>query len=226
MLNPQITRRDFLKLVSSGSLAFALDRALAAPSASKITQGRMTISGLPLYDAPTFNANKLHNFNADEVVNITAVDEKGELGNPFNGVWYQVNNEGYSYSGWIQPVETNYQKPVFNIPVSGQVGEITVPLSDTKEAPYVYADRSYRVYYGTTHWVTRTVVTREEKSIWYEIYDFYAKKNLYIPAHDMRLVPSDELTLLSPDVPDDEKHIVVGRAIGLFATLFIRRERD
>jgi lipoprotein-anchoring transpeptidase ErfK/SrfK len=211
ILNTQITRRDFLKLVSSGTLAFALkdlrlDRALAA---STITQGRMTISGLPLYDAPTFNANKLHNFNADQVVNITSVDENGELGNPYNGVWYQVNGEGYSYSGWIQPVETRYQKPVFEIPKSGQVGEITVPLSDTKKTPYVYADRGYRVYYGTTHWVTRTVVTREEKSIWYEIYDFYTKKNYYIPSHDMRLVPDDELTLLSPDVPDDEKHIVV-----------------
>lgn len=211
ILNPQITRRDFLKLVSAGSLAFALrdlriDHALAA---SPITQGRMTVSGLPLYDAPLFNSNKLHNFNADEVVNITAVEEDGDLGNPFNKVWYQINNEGYSYSGWIQPVETRYQKPIFNIPASGQVGEITVPWSDTKESPYVYADRSYRVYYGTTHWVTRTVVTREEKSIWYEIYDFYAKKNLYISAHDMRLVPNDELTLLSPDVPDDQKHIVV-----------------
>ena len=211
MLNPQLTRRDFLKLLSSGSLAFALkdlrlDRALATPS---IMQGRMTISGVPLYDGLTFNANKIHNFHADEVVNITAVDENGELGNPYNGVWYQVNKEGYTYSGWIQPVQTNYQKPVFNIPESGQVGEITVPLSDTKVDPYVYAKRGYRIYYGTTHWVKRAVVTREEKSIWYEIYDFYTKKYYYVPAHDMRLVPNDELTLLSPDVPDGDKHIYV-----------------
>ena len=91
ILNPQITRREFLKFASTGTLAFALkdlrlDRALSADS---ITQGRMTISGLPLYDAPTFNANKLHNFNADEVVDITAVDEKGELGwDEFQAVKY------------------------------------------------------------------------------------------------------------------------------------------
>jgi len=210
IINPQITRREFLKLVSTGSLAFALkdlrlDRVLAAPA---VTHGRMTISGVPLYDAPTFNANKTHNFNADQVVDITTVDENGELGNPFNGVWYQVN-DGYSYSGWIQPVETNYQRPIFNIPEAGQVGEITVPFSDTKNSPYVYADRGYRVYYGTTHWVTRAVVTREEKSIWYQIYDFYVKKYFYVPSHDMRLVPNDELTLLSPDVPDEEKYILI-----------------
>src|SRR4030095_4813582 len=152
MLNPQLTRREFLKLASTGSLAFALkdlylDSALAssatqiAPATPAVTQGRMTISGVPLYDAPTFNANKIHNFNADQVVDVTAVDEQGEYGNPFNGVWYQVNKEGYTYAGWVQPVQTNYQKPFFNIPKPGRVGEITVPFSDTKREPYVYAKR-------------------------------------------------------------------------------------
>ena len=211
MLNPQISRRDFLKLASAGTLAFALsdlrlDRAL---SASAIKQGRMTLSGLPLYDAPAFNANKIHVFKQDEVVEITSIDENGELGNPFNSAWYQLNGQGYTYSGWVQPVETNYQKPKFNIPEKGQVGEIVVPFSDTRKAPYVYADRGYRLFYGTTHWVKRVIVTREEKSIWYEIYDSLLKKNFYVSSHDLRLIPNDELSLLSPEVPDEEKHIVV-----------------
>jgi hypothetical protein len=57
--------------------------------------------------------------------------------------------------------------------------------------------------------VTKTIVTRDEKSIWYQIYDFYLKKYLYVAAHDMRLLPSEELTLLSPEVPAEEKKIVV-----------------
>src|SRR6185503_16864084 len=211
MLDPQLTRRDFLKLASTGSLAFALselhlERAFAA---SPIKQGRITLSGIPLYDGPTFKANKIHYFGRDEVVDITSIDENGEQGNPFNAVWYQVNNEGYTYSGWVQPVETNYQKPVFNIHEKGQVGEIVVPFSDTKEEPFVYAERGYRLFYGTTHWVQRYVVTRDEKSIWYEIYDFHLKKLFYVPSHDMRLVPNDELSALSPDVPDEDKSIVV-----------------
>ena len=217
MLNPQLPRREFLKLASTGALAFALkdlriDRALASPAASAvqtITQGRMTISGVPLYDAPTFSASMIHNFKADEVVDITAVDEQGEFGNPFNSAWYQVNKEGYTYSGWVQPVQTNYQRPSFDIPKRGRVGEITVPFSDTKKEPYVYAKRGYRVYYGSAHWVKRVVVTREEKSIWYEIYDFHLKKFYYVPSHDMRLVPDAELTMLSPEVPDEAKYIVL-----------------
>ncbi len=216
MLNPQISRREFLKLASAGSLAFALrdlrlDRALA--DSASIKQGRVTWSGIPLYDAPSLAAKQIHLFRADEVVEITALEENGEkgYGNPFNSTWYKIS-DGYSYSGSIQPVETNYQKPVFNIPEKGQLGEITVPFSITKKDPYVYADNGYRVFYGSTHWVKSVIVQRDEKSIWYEIYDFYLKKSLYVSAHDMRLVPNDELTTLSPDVPDQEKHIVVDLA--------------
>jgi lipoprotein-anchoring transpeptidase ErfK/SrfK len=57
--------------------------------------------------------------------------------------------------------------------------------------------------------VNRVIVTRDEKSIWYEIYDKEIKKYLYVASHDMRLVPYDELTPLSPDIPQEEKHIVV-----------------
>jgi hypothetical protein len=164
-----------------------------------------------LYDAPSFNANQIRLFGKDQVVDVTGIDENGDEGNPFDTVWYQVNNEGYTYSGLVLPVETRYQKPIFSVPTSGQVGEITVPFSDTKVDPYVYAKRGYRVYYGSTHWVKKVVVTRDEKSIWYQIYDSELKKFLYIPSHDMRLVPADELTLLSPEVPGDDKHIIVER---------------
>jgi lipoprotein-anchoring transpeptidase ErfK/SrfK len=211
MLRSQITRRDFLKLATAGTLAFALndqklDRAFASQT---VTQGLVTISGIPLYEAPTFDSQKLSNFRKDEIVKVTAVDENGERGNPYNSVWYQINNEGFTYSGWILPVQTVYQKPDFNVPKDGRVGEITVPFSDTKKDPYVYANRGYRVYYGSTHWVNRVIVTRDEKSIWYEIYDKEIKKYLYVASHDMRLVPYDELTPLSTDIPQEEKHIVV-----------------
>src|SRR5512138_2121932 len=103
MLNPRISRREFLKLASAGSLAFALkdlrlDHTPAEPAAIK--QGRVTFSGTPLYDAPTFRANQIHNFGADSVVDVIAIDEKGEQGNPFNSTWYQVK-DGYIYSGWV-----------------------------------------------------------------------------------------------------------------------------
>jgi hypothetical protein len=202
-----LTRRDFLKLASAGSLALALselrlDRAFAAPP----RHGRMTVSGIPLYDAPFFNARKLHLFGKDEALPITA-EVTGDEGNPFNTSWYEIDGEGYTYSGWVQPVETRYQKPQFDIPQAGQLGEITVPVCDTKLDPTLYSRRGYRVYYGSTHWVKQVIVVREEKSIWYEIYDNHLHTSFYVPHYEMRLVPPEEFDLLSPNVPAAEKSI-------------------
>jgi len=213
MKNLPFNRRDFLKLSGAGMLgAFLaelhLDRAFASPAAS---QGRMTQSGIYLYSEPTFNAKTSHIFGRDEVVNIT--DEvDGDLGNPYNKKWFKINNDGYTYSGWVQPVETNYQKSVFQVPSTGQLGEITVPFSDTHHSPNFWGSRGYRIYYGTTHWVTGVSVNRYEKGVWYEIYDNELKESFFVPSTDMRLVPDDELTLLSPDIPDAQKHIYVDLA--------------
>lgn len=208
-LMEKLSRRDFLKLSASGALALVLsemgiDRALAAPPA---TYGRVTWSGIPLFDAPSFNAKKLELFGIDQVVKIKA-EVDGDEGNPYNKVWYQVE-DGYTYSGWLQPVENIFHKPVYQVPAEGQLGEITVPVSETRLSPYTFAKKGYRLYYQTTHWIKNVVVTREEKSIWYEIYDSEEQKTYYVPYYNMRFVPNDELTLLSPDVPESEKYIHV-----------------
>jgi hypothetical protein len=201
------SRRDFLKLAGAGALGAALSEwRLERAFAASPRQGRVTLSGIPMYDEPSFNARKLHLFGKDETVSING-EQEGEQGNPYNTTWYEVNGEGYSYSGWIQPVDTLYQRPQFDVREAGQVGEITVPFSDTRLDPTVYSKRGYRIYYGSTHWVTRTVVIREEKSIWYEIFDSHAQQYYYVPHYNMRLVPDDELTLLSPEVPESEKRI-------------------
>lgn len=206
-----ISRRDFLRLSASGALALVLsemgiDRALAAPPAS---HGRITWSGIPLYDAPSFNAKQLHLFGVDQVHPLDGEVEGDEgYGNPFNKIWYQMDG-GYAYSGWIQPVEIRYNKPVYQIPEAGQLGEITVPISETRLTPYTYANNGYRLFYGTTHWVKKVIVTREEKSIWYEIYDRELQKLFYVPHYNMRIIPNEELTLLSPNIPDADKLIHV-----------------
>ena len=205
------TRRDFLKLSASGALSFflsetGLDRALAAAE-MPAKAGRALMSGLFLYKEPYFTSDKWKAFGKDQVVPISEVVE-GEAGNPFNTSWYRIGDEGFTYSGWLQPVETIYNKPVFDIHPEGQVGEITVPFSPARPEPNTRFN-GRRLYYQTTHWVTKTVVNRLQKNIWYEIYDFYDRKHYYVPSYDMRILPEDELTLLSPDIPNNEKHIHV-----------------
>lgn len=205
------TRRDFLKLSASGALGLflaetGLDRALADTQPS-ISQGRVLMSGLFMYKTASFNGEGWKAFGKDQIVKISEVVE-GDEGNPYNKTWYHIGDEGYTYSGWVQPVETNYNRPVFSIRAEGQVGEITVPFSLARPQPDVRYNGK-RLYYQTTYWVKRTVVNREQKSIWYEIYDSLKHKTSFVPAYDMRIVPDEELAPLSPDVPDALKHIHV-----------------
>jgi hypothetical protein len=216
-----LSRRDFLKLSAAGALGLALSElrlervfAAAAPK-----QGRVTWSGVEVFDAPSFKAKQVHVFGKDEVINIKEeVDGDEGYGNPYNKTWYHVD-DGYAYSGLIQPVETRYQKTIFSIPSSGQLAEISVPVSETYRSSYVYAKKWMALYYGSTHWVTAVVVTREEKSQWYKIYDSHLHESFFVPAYNMRLIPDDELTLLSPNVPDADKLIHVDLATQL-VTLF------
>ncbi len=208
------TRRDFLKLSASGALGLflaetGLDRALAL-SEPPATHGRVLMSGLFMYAIPSFGGESWKSFGKDQVVPISEVVE-GEAGNPYNTAWYRIGDEGFTYSGWVQPVETIYNKPISDIRAEGQVGEITVPFSLARREPnMLYNGR--RLYYQTTHWVKRTVVNRAQKSIWYEIYDFHERKSYYVPTYDMRILPDDELDPLSPDVPEAEKHIHIDLA--------------
>ena len=204
----ELTRRDFMKLAGAGTLGLVLPELKLGTAAQEAPlQGRMTISGIPLYESPSFNAKKLRLFNRDQVEAVAGQVE-GDEGNPFNRNWYRIA-EGFTYSGWVQPVETHYQKPVLGIPAEGQVGEITIPVCDPRLDPTVYAKRGYRLYYGTTHWVQRTLMVPSEKSLWYEIFDFHLHKSFFVPTYAMRLIPPEELSLLSPEVPESEKSIHV-----------------
>ncbi len=203
------SRRDFLKLSAAGLLgAFLSELRLERALAADVKQGRTTLSGLVLYKDPSSKSKQLETLLRDQILNITG-QATGDSTNPYNSIWYQVDGKGYMYSGWVQPVETVYQKPVLNINSTGQLGEITVPYSDTRHDPSAWSERGYRVYYRTTHWVTDVFVTQYEKTIWYKVYDSEIQASLYITSQDMRLVPDDELTPLSTDVPNDNKHIYV-----------------
>ncbi len=216
------SRRDFLKASGAGLLGlFLADLRLEqvfAETSSK--QGRVTLSGVEVLSEPSFKAKRVRLLGMDEIVDINGEVEGDQgYGNPFNSSWYQINGEGYAYSGAIQPVETLYQKPVFDDSEAGVLGEITVPFSDARLDMSISAKRGYRIYYSTTHWITDVAINRNEKSIWYKIYDRQIQASFYVPAHEMRVLPSSELGPLSPEVPEENKYIYVDLA-NQFVTAF------
>ena len=216
------SRRDFLKASGAGLLGLFLadlhlDRVLAAITPK---QGRITLSGVELHSEPFYNAKRLDTLGRDAIVNISDI-ANGDTGygNPFNSKWYFIENLGYAYSGLIQPVAMLYQRPVTELPATTVLGEITVPLCDTRREMSLVAKRGYRIYYSSTHWITDVVVNRNEKSIWYKIFDRQIQESLYVPAHEMRIIPPGELGALSQKVEEENKYIYVDLA-NQFVTAF------
>jgi lipoprotein-anchoring transpeptidase ErfK/SrfK len=204
-----ITRRDFLKLTGAGLLSLALaeiplDEVFARESPTSF-QGRMTISGVPVYDEPSFKARQLKLLGKDRVVDILAqLTSEGA----HNRIWYRFA-EGYIHSADVQPVHTQLQQPAEKLKRDQVLGEVTVPFSDTRRGYNKYADNAYRTYYGTTHWVTAIRKNEKDGSVWYQIVDNHLHQNFYLAAEHVRLVPDEEMSPLSTDVPDTLKTIYV-----------------
>jgi len=95
------------------------------------------------------------------------------------------------------------------ISLKGVLGEVSVPFTDAHIEPDTASDVLYRLYYETVHWVKASGVSPVDGSSWYYLLD--DKKNDYycVPAEHVRLIPDAELTPLSQQIPDEEKHIEV-----------------
>lgn len=203
-----LSRRDVLKLSGAGLLAFALAELFpedVRAEAPVSFQGRTTISGVPLYEAPSFKSKQIRLIGKDQVLDLQAqLTGEGE----HNRLWYRLA-EGFVHSGEVQPVRTQLQTPVLELKRKQVLGEVTVPYSDTRRGYDLYADRAYRVYYGTTHWITAVNVNEVNRSVWYRIYDSHLKRHFYLNAEHVRLVPDEELSPLSAEVPNELKTIYV-----------------
>lgn len=214
----RFTRRDFLKLSGSALLgglflsAPGLDTVVAAAdsilaSATPQRLGRVAYNKVTVYDQPSKNGNKLTTHKFDEILEIGAQVLGGEESD-YNRAWYKLNDGGYVYSGGIQPVQNLLNTPVTEIPKEGVLAELTVPFTDTRWKPTEQSRRGYRLYYGTNYWV-KAIFEDEKKNPWYRIYDDLFQLVFFIRAEHMRILPAEELTPISPEVPEEHKTILV-----------------
>ncbi len=171
-------------------------------------QGRVTTPTLHIYDVPSFDGNKVNTYWRDIVLPITGVtisdDEEA-----YNRVWYRIGDEGYAYSGDIQPVRTLLNEPQMEIPPRGVLAEVSVPYTDAHERPTRESPVAYRLYYETTHWVEEAVIEEYGQEVWYRLWDDKWKTYYFAPASHLRILPEEELTPLHPDVPAYRKSIEV-----------------
>jgi len=209
------SRREFLKL-SGASLvalfALAAPRRLvwaddAAQQATSASMGRIVTNGVQVYDTPSTDGKVVKTYYKDLVLPITEVSIGS--GDPsVNQVFYEMNGEGYVYSGNVQPVRIDLNSVVTSIPAGGQLAELTVPYSDAIWNPVLKKLVAYRMYYSSTHWVIGTLKD-DSGQMWYEVLEDFYQFHYFINATHLRMVAPDEVTTLSPDVPPEDKHIKV-----------------
>jgi L,D-transpeptidase catalytic domain len=229
-----ITRRDFLKC---GGLGFAallgisfspsqtikyllggypssirkpmdtLEYARSNEVLSPNQQGRVLERSIGVFDIPSFSGTQVNTHYRDQVIPITDITV-GKSEDSFNLVWYKVGDDGYAHSGNIQPVFTDLNQVVEEIPMDGTLGEVTVPFTDARWEPEPEAIVAYRFYYATTHWVTE-LIRDPSGEPWYGVLDDKWEYVFYVPAAHFRIIPLDELKPISTDVPSAAKRIEV-----------------
>jgi hypothetical protein len=202
-----VSRREFIKLCGLGCFGMVTPSMLQYNTLFTNQQGRAIYRIIKTHDRPSFSGQQVKQFWKDSVFQISEVTI-GDDEPDYNRVWYRIGEYGYAHSGGIQPVKTILNDVVTNIPKGGQLAEVTVPFTDALwEVGQTYLV-AYRFYYETTHWVIGLTYA-PDGSPWYQVVDDKWELILYVPSRHLRLIPPEELSLLSPDVPPEAKRLVV-----------------
>lgn len=187
------TRRDFVKLTAATLIGSFAPIQWAGAASTRL--GRITTDYLRVYAKPDLQSKSLGWKVLDDVVTIendvTGTDKKH---------WHDIG-DGYLLANEVQPVAQTWNKVVSSFFEVGSIGEVTVPFTDARRKPDLFAPVAYRLYYASTYWV-KGVVTDSTKRAWYKLYDERLGIYYYAEARAIRLVPASEQTALSPNVAD------------------------
>ncbi len=149
--------------------------------------------------------------SSDELVNVY-YDVVSEYGPGYNPLWYRVWR-GYIHSGHLQKVNVQLNPVLSSIPESGQLAEVTVPVTQSlRYTSYSGWESLYRLYYQSVHWII-AVEEGPDGEAWYKLEDELDRHYVYyVPASHLRPVTAQELEPISPDVPFEKKRIEVSIA--------------
>ncbi|MBN2044412.1 MAG: L,D-transpeptidase [Anaerolineales bacterium] len=211
----RLSRRDFLKLAGLTTTGAAFSRItklwennpLLPPQSVKIV--RVTARQLPVYKEPDFESEMVTYCHRDELVYVykEVVSPYGPVHNPR---WYQLDS-GYAHTAYLQVVETHTQEVAYHLPNERQLAEVTVPITlSFLFHKYDGFSPLYRLYYQSMHWVSEVGYGPNGQPA-YGIRDDLLPITYFVPAHHMRLIPDEEITPLSPEVPPERKKLLVNR---------------
>lgn len=202
-----LSRRDFLKLAGSalGGAAFSpylppMEALSAGPLA------RVGTTQLSVHVQPDDTSRITGQVYRDQVLNIYEEVNSGTPG--YNPIWYRVWG-GYVHRARMQKVEYIFNQPAQSIREEGQLAEVTIPYTQVLRPLESKAWQPlYRLYYGTVHWV-KGVEIGPDGQLWYRLLDELHDIIYDAPASHLRLIPDEELTPITPEVPYEKKRIEI-----------------
>mgnify|MGYP000854505094 CR=1 FL=1 len=212
-------RRDFLKFVAGGAGAAAFlpffDQTQKSVSSGKVA--RVAITSLSVYKEPWDESQILYQKFRDDLLNVY-YEVNSEHGPGYNPIWYRIWG-GYVHSAHTQIVETRLNEVDYSVnyaPLPGMIGEVTVPFTQSRlrNSDGSWRD-AFRLYYQSVHWVVG-VDSGPDGRPWYRIKDEMFdvdRLDYFIPAEHMRLIPDNEISPLSPEVPWQNKRIEISIAM-------------
>lgn len=206
-MNQKLSRRDFLNLSGLGLVSLVGKQLKPVSHLYTGQQGRVIYENISTYTQPTYESDKIRIHWKDGVFPITGI-ALGTGEPSHNRIWYKVGNEGYAHSSGIQPVRTETNPVVTEIPEQGLLAEVSVPYTDALWNPGERYHVAYRFYYETTHWI-KEVTNGPDGIPYYHILEDKWDLSYYVPASHLRVIQPGELSLISPNVPSYEKRIEV-----------------
>ena len=213
-LAAQISRRDFLRLCGLGFLGLSLpeklieETLLSAPAdKNDLRLGRVTKPGQKIFEEPFPESRILKAPTVDSVLEIKNVIPDGEQPSSHR-FWFELKDQGFISSAYIQPVSNRENKPSTKILGEGCLGEITIPFVDSYSYTNKQSSLVYRLYYASTYWVLSSH-NDNSGNVWYMLLDDRTYGTFFVPAVAVRLVPNSELLPISPTLSWEEKKIEV-----------------
>lgn len=214
----EFSRRDFLKLAALGLGTMAFRPFFGAGESisqdlDNVTLGRIAKASISVYSQPDDKSRILYTRYLDELINIydNVISDKGPVWNP---LWYRVWR-GYIHSAQIQIVQHRLNPVASAIAGEKQLAEVTVPFTQSMRRINGQGWQPvYRLYYESIHWVV-AVEEGPDGTPWYRIKDELLdadSMDYHVPAAHMRILPNDELTPITPEVPHHLKRIEVSLA--------------
>jgi len=205
-MSHKISRRDFLKLAGAtlGTLAFSP----YAPSLGQFDDSqliRVAITQISVYSQPNDTSRIVRQVFRDDLLHVYEEVNSGTPG--YNPIWYRVWG-GYIHRAYVQKVQFIYNQPAKVIRETKQIGEITVPYTRALRRVSKEWQLQPMLYYGTVQWVVG-IDEGPDGTPWYRIQDEANDIDYNVPATHVRLIPDEEITPLSPNVPFEQKRIEV-----------------